>query len=589
MALMSVSICFVLVFAVVAIGRMAFDRDAPAVVVPLPSGTVQEKLRPVSFKGQGGGTENTVFSGFSFSEYTQQLITQFCAAYPDAALVVTVRASQRATESASIAFGFLYTDDVSRRGDINQPLSARPLITAALPFRPETSVQQSETAVHTLTLSFALEPGAPLPAGFFVSAEQPLSVVRVAFDRAVLGWRASDGTAAPFFGCSPAGGDIFSNAMDFSDAARVFAGRADGVHFEFLFGADSDESSSASQSEIRIGTERFFVRHQRQAHTVSFPASVLATPFSPVAVFSGGSALFGVTLSASGADERHAVRTTPQPHTVDLGLIPGLSRHTWRQRDYEIFSWELFPDVLIFDTVNYAVQDDFFKRLAFYTEKAGYRGRLLTDAELHGMHGYNAHDYRAESLAAFFESARNERFPLNERERELCTIALENGVIVFEDGRYRAGTGAILSISQSSTPALRVRLLAHEAWHGIYFCDAAFRAAVRAVFDAYDTPSREFLLRYWVSMPTLNYDTSDDYLVYNEFMAYLLQQPLRDVAPYFVRIAGWTSMMNAAPSLAAYVRETDGADFTAMAAVLEAYVAERWRLSGGRVALVSKG
>ena len=49
--------------------------------------------------------------------------------------------------------------------------------------------------------------------------------------------------------------------------------------------------------------------------------------------------------------------------------------------------------MLIFDTASYAVQARFFRRLAFYVEKQGYRGRLLTDAELGSRRGYNAHDY----------------------------------------------------------------------------------------------------------------------------------------------------------------------------------------------------
>ena len=34
-----------------------------------------------------------------------------------------------------------------------------------------------------------------------------------------------------------------------------------------------------------------------------------------------------------------------------------------------------------------------------YIEKAGYKGRLLTNKELGTMHGFNALDYRAETLA----------------------------------------------------------------------------------------------------------------------------------------------------------------------------------------------
>ena len=73
----------------------------------------------------------------------------------------------------------------------------------------------------------------------------------------------------------------------------------------------------------------------------------------------------------------------------------------WRQPDYELFSWTRFPGILIMDTASYAVQSRFFKRLAFYVEKRGYRGRLIPEEEFAGLHGFNAHDYRAEDLARF--------------------------------------------------------------------------------------------------------------------------------------------------------------------------------------------
>ena len=55
---------------------------------------------------------------------------------------------------------------------------------------------------------------------------------------------------------------------------------------------------------------------------------------------------------------------------------------------------------------SYEIQDAFFKRLAFFVEKAGHAGRIESLSALGGLHGYNAHDYRAEDLARFFDTAR---------------------------------------------------------------------------------------------------------------------------------------------------------------------------------------
>ena len=48
--------------------------------------------------------------------------------------------------------------------------------------------------------------------------------------------------------------------------------------------------------------------------------------------------------------------------------------------------------------------------------------------------------------------------------------------------------------------------------------------------------SLEFLLKYFSVTPSLNYDIKDEYLVQNEFMAYLLQQPLSEVADYLQKL-----------------------------------------------------
>ena len=84
-------------------------------------------------------------------------------------------------------------------------------------------------------------------------------------------------------------------------------------------------------------------------------------------------------------------------------------------------------------------------------QKKGYTGRLSYDDEIKSMHGFNAHDYSAETLANFFALAEKENFPLNQSELHLRSILLENGVIRFENGKLVEGAGALLSISQEST------------------------------------------------------------------------------------------------------------------------------------------
>ena len=49
-------------------------------------------------------------------------------------------------------------------------------------------------------------------------------------------------------------------------------------------------------------------------------------------------------------------------------------------------------------------------------------GRLVGNEEFAGLHGFNAHDYRAEDLARFFQSAREQLFTLNPEEELLEQI-----------------------------------------------------------------------------------------------------------------------------------------------------------------------
>ena len=278
----------------------------------------------------------------------------------------------------------------------------------------------------------------------------------------------------------------------------------------------------------------------------------------------------------------------PTPISADAGLLIKWSSKLWRNPDYEVFSWEQFPSVLIIDTADYGVQDQLVKRLAFFVEKAGFRGRLVEDEEVRDLHGYNAHDYRPESLAAFFDTAEKQGFNLNRKEIELREILEREKIIVRSADGWLAGNGGLLTFSKSSNDSLRTTLLTHESLHGIYFITPEFRNIVSQVYTRMDRLSLEFLQQYFVSQPTLNYDLEDSYLMENEMMAYLLQQPLKDTAKYFAKNLAVRGTVNKAiPELAAYVRETEGAGFVNAAAILDEYMFRRWGINAGRTFLVS--
>jgi hypothetical protein len=279
----------------------------------------------------------------------------------------------------------------------------------------------------------------------------------------------------------------------------------------------------------------------------------------------------------------------PEPVTADPGIVLAYPQEHWRDRRFEIFRWEDFPSVLVFDTADYAVQDRFFKRLAFFTEKKGFRGRLAADSEIGALHGWNAHDYRAEDLARFFNAAGAENFPLREEERELENILLQCGVLLRDGNGVRPGTGAVLSLSRQSSGYLRTLFMTHEGFHGLFFIDEDFREFSRRRWEALSPAAKRFILSYFDFQ---GYDIGDDYLVVNEFMAHVLQQPVSQATRYFgetlssrIDESSWRRAVlpekegNAWPAI--------GGAFKREAAAFSAYVTERWNLAAGKTGKVT--
>ncbi len=142
---------------------------------------------------------------------------------------------------------------------------------------------------------------------------------------------------------------------------RVKLLSADGA--ETAFTVDADFLTGRHRIDLARGSVRFLPRDVQ----TSFPVRSLRLAFLP----------------------------PDAPIPADPGTILTWDRSQWRRPDFELFSWDRYPGVLIFDTASYNVQDDLFNRLAFFVEKAGHVGTIPSPASLAGLHGYNAHDYQA--------------------------------------------------------------------------------------------------------------------------------------------------------------------------------------------------
>ncbi|MDR2258010.1 MAG: hypothetical protein LBE14_02550 [Treponema sp.] len=275
----------------------------------------------------------------------------------------------------------------------------------------------------------------------------------------------------------------------------------------------------------------------------------------------------------------------PEPVPADPGIMLAYPQEAWRDRRFEIFRWDRFPSILVFDTADYALQNRLFKRLCFFVEKKGFRGRLAHDREIADLHGWNAHDYRAEDLARFFDAAAD--FPLSPEERELEQILFTEGIIRRREGRIIAGEGAVLSLSRQSADYLRFTFMAHEGFHGLFFIDGDFRAFSRRRWEGLSRQAKIFIRSYFDYQ---SYDTGDEYLMVNELMAHCLQQPVSQAPRYFGETLA--SRIHSSPWRREALPEKDeasgswpelGRAFRIEAEAFSEYVNQRWGLSAGRV------
>ena len=276
-----------------------------------------------------------------------------------------------------------------------------------------------------------------------------------------------------------------------------------------------------------------------------------------------------------------------EPIPSDPGMILRWPRDHWRDERYELFSWAAFPSILIFDMADYDVQDRFLKRLAFFAEKAGFRGRLAPDSEIAGLHGWNAHDYRSVTLAAFFDLAEKTGFPLLPEEKELESILVNYKIILRNSNGIVPGAGALISITRESPDYLRSLFMVHEGFHGLYFIDEDFRNFCRQRWENFTGVPRAFILSYFEYQA---YDTKDTDLVINEFMAHILQQPASQADRYFGEtLAG---RIDASPWRRTVLPPKDESTeswpllagaFRAEAEIFSRYVNQRWGLAAGRV------
>ena len=224
------------------------------------------------------------------------------------------------------------------------------------------------------------------------------------------------------------------------------------------------------------------------------------------------------------------VPMTPLP--ADFKQILEYNSTQWRYSDWEVYSWESFPGILIIDFQNFNIQSHMLKRLSYFVEKRGYTGKIHSFTRLSGKTDWNAHNYKAKDLAAFFTEAVRSGAVLTSAESYLRELLLANGVIAKSGEGYTGGEDkGIVSVSQESTPHVRALLLTHEGYHGLFYAAPGLKELVYDLWDKLIPEAQEMWVDYLKSADVWNYDYKNGYLLRNEMLGYMMQQ--KDFAEYF--------------------------------------------------------
>lgn len=481
------------------------------------------------------------------------------------------------TDFSTVTVAFLYDSDFNGKKLISK-----------LPVRDVAEFRVSKDFATT-TVSFAFLPEIKNQIkGFLVHSENPVKLLNAKSAKPKLGFLQTKNPEKSnfWYGFGVNGGkstEKIVTTVDFS-SHKALCNSDESEQFLLYFDNSQNQAFNNQKEYVNLtaNNKKFSILRADGQSTLHFYKENFGNSLSNVEFTQNQNMISGFVCSFEPKTQ------ATEPILVDPGLVLNWPSNTWQNKELIIFAWEQFPDILIFDTANYDVQDKLLKRLAFFAEKEGFRGRLAHDSEIAELHGYNAHDYRPETLADFFDLAQKQNFPLNSYEQDLCKLLEDRKIIIKTETGYKAGKGALVSISQEIPSYNRAHLFAHECMHALYFVEPDFRDIVDLVYDIIDEKSLQFLKGFFKSQPSLGYDPNDPYLMKNELMGYLLQQPISRIPNYFAEnLANRGTVLRAIPELAAYVRNTNAQGFVDAAKILESFLQTKWNFAAGRINLVS--
>lgn len=331
-------------------------------------------------------------------------------------------------------------------------------------------------------------------------------------------------------------------------------------------------------------TRRFTFDNPR-SNVLTFSTSFLGFDPEDIKVFSWGG-IAEVEFTVEKIPVYSDGKPPVEPLPADFREIIYSGTDGWRYSDYEIYRWESFPEIIVFDILNYDIQSSMLKRLSFFVEKKGFAGEIHSFAELSGKSDWNAHNYLAKDLAAFFTLAEEKGIHLTSGEKNLRSALVAAGII--EPAKGGSGytgikNGGILSVSQESRVYLRSLLLNHEGYHGLFYAVPELRDLVFDAWEKLIPEAREMWLDYLRTSVYWNYDYENQYLLKNEMLGYLMQQ--QDFGRYYDGTMFPRVLKQCSEKADYYVEKSDAVreSFMSMAGTIDEFLGTNYNLEAGNL------
>ena len=273
-----------------------------------------------------------------------------------------------------------------------------------------------------------------------------------------------------------------------------------------------------------------------------------------------------------------------EPLPADFKQILENDPAQWRYSDWEVYAWESFPGILIIDFQNFNIQSHMLKRLSYFVEKRGYTGKIHSFLRLSGKTDWNAHNYKAKDLAAFFTEAQRSNALLTSAETYLRELLMANGIIEKGEAGYTGGEDkGIVSVSQESASHVRSLLLTHEGYHGLFYAAPGLKELVYDLWDRLAPEAQEMWVEYLRTADVWNYDYNNGYLLRNEMLGYMMQQ--KDFGEYFDNMM-FPRLLKRSPDKAEHFQETRDAArqaFLDTALKIAVFLQNNYNLSPGNL------